>query len=284
VTAALPLFGAFLLGLGSRRWLQRHVSFLVRAQLAGGIGLLAVLSGWSFHVSVGSVSAILILLVAQLTAVAAGSWLFRRSGDGPLVAFGMYGNPTFWSLPVATATLGAKAAVFLVAYDMLTQPRIALAIRFLRLRAPIAQQNRTALADYAPTIGASSGLILGRFVPAPEEIATVVAVLGIAMAFVGALLLGVAWPKKFLGRTQTGLALRGLALHFTLVPALLAIATLAGIDLPGAVWILALGPIPTSVVGFAHVYGYSARTAASGLAFSIAAALALAPIALVLAH
>ena len=205
MTAALPLFGAFLLGLGSRRWLQRHVSFLVRAQLAGGIGLLAVLSGWSFHVSVGSVSAILILLVAQLTAVAAGSWLFRRSGDGPLVAFGMYGNPTFWSLPVATATLGAKAAVFLVAYDMLTQPRIALAIRFLRLRAPIAQQSRTALADYAPTIGAISGLILGHFVPAPDVIATVVAVLGIAMAIVGALLLGVAWPTKFLGRAQTGL-------------------------------------------------------------------------------
>ena len=55
-------------------------------------------------------------------------------------------------------------------------------------------------------------------------------------------------------------------------------------DLPGAVWILALGPIPTSVVGFAQVYGYSTRTAASGLAFSIAAALALAPLALLLAH
>jgi predicted permease len=284
VTAALPLFGAFLIGLGSRRWLQRHVSFLVRAQLAGGIGVLAVLSGWSFHVSVGSVSAILILLVAQLTAVAAGSWLFRRSGDGPLVAFGMYGNPTFWSLPVATATLGAKAAVFLVAYDMLTQPRIALAIRFLRVRAPIAQQSRTALADYAPTIGAVSGLILGRFIPAPEFMSTVVAALGIAMAIVGALLLGVAWPKSFLGRAQSGLALRGLALHFTLVPALLALATLAGIDLPGAVWILALGPIPTSVVGFAQVYGYSARTAASGLALSLAAALVLAPWALALAR
>jgi hypothetical protein len=284
VTAALPLFGAFLLGLGSRRWLQRHVSFLLRAQLAGGIGVLAVLSGWSFHVSVGSVGAILILLVAQLTSVAAGSWLFRKSGDGPMVAFGMYGNPTFWSLPVATATLGAKAAVFLVAYDMLTQPRIAVAIRLLRMRAPIAQQSHTALADYAPSIGAVSGLVLGQFVAAPEFMSSVVAGLGIAMAFIGALLLGVAWPKSFLGRRQTGLALRGLALHLTLVPALLAIATLAGVDLPGAVWILALGPIPTSVVGFAQVYGYSARTAASGLAFSIAAALALAPLALVLAH
>ena len=246
--------------------------------------MLAVLSGWSFQVSVGSVGAIVVLLAAQLLAVAAASWLFRGSGDGPLVAFGMYGNPDVLVAPVATATLGAHAAVFLVAYDMLTQPRIALAIRFLRLRAPIEQQARTALADYAPTIGAVSGLLLGRFVPAPDVLASVVAAWGIAMALVGALLLGVAWPRQWVGRAQTGLAARGLALHFTLVPALLGLATLLGVDLPGAVWILALGPIPTSVVGFAQVYGYSARTAASGLALSLAAALALAPLALVLAR
>jgi hypothetical protein len=284
VAAALPLFGAFLLGLGARRWLQAHVSFLVRAQLAGGIGVLAVLSGWSFHVSLGSVSAILVLLAAQLLSVALASWLFRRSGDGPLIAFGMYGNPTFWSLPVATATLGANAAVFLVAFDMLTQPRIALAIRFMRLRAPIQQEARTALADYAPTIGAVSGLVLGRFLPAPDFVATVVAALGIAMAFVGALLLGVAWPRQWVGRCSTAVAVRGLALHFTLVPALLAVVSLAGFALPGAVWILALGPLPLSVVSFAQVYGYSARTAATGLALSLAAALGLAPLALFLAH
>jgi hypothetical protein len=73
----------------------------------------------------------------------------------------MYGNPTFWSLPVAAAALGARAAVLLVAYDMLTQPRIALVVRLLRMRAPIAQRSRTALADYAPTLGAVSGLLPG---------------------------------------------------------------------------------------------------------------------------
>ena len=63
---------------------------------------------------------------------------------------------------------------------------------------------------------------------------------------------------------------RALALHYTLVPAILGIATLAGVDLPGAVWLLAFGPIPTSVVSFSQVYGYSPRTAATGLAVSIA--------------
>jgi hypothetical protein len=70
--------------------------------------------------------------------------------------------------------------------------------------------------------------------------------------------------------------------HLTIVPAVLGAATLAGIDFPPAVWILALGPIPTSVVSFARVYGYSPRTAATGLAISISVAIALLPLALVL--
>jgi len=48
VAAALPLFGAFVVGLGARRWLQRHIALLFRMQLAGGIGVLSVLAGWSF--------------------------------------------------------------------------------------------------------------------------------------------------------------------------------------------------------------------------------------------
>ena len=105
------------------------------------------------------------------------------------------------------------------------------------------------------------------------------------MSAVGALLLGVAWPKKrWIGRPQVALSLRGLALHLTLAPALLAVAALAGVDLPGAVWLLVLGPIPLSVVSFAQLYGYSPRTAATGLALSLAAAVALLPIALMLAH
>jgi hypothetical protein len=283
VAAALPLFGAFLVGLSARRWLQAHVTLLTRAQLAGGIGVLAVLSGWSFHVSVGNVAAIGVLLGAQLTAVATAAWLFRSNRDGPLVAYGMYGNPTFWSLPVATATLGAHAAVFLVAFDMLTQPRIAVAMRLLRKRAPRRQRPGTALIDYSPTIGAVSGLLLGRLVPAPAGMATVVAALGIGMAIFGSLLLGVAWPKRWYGPGELATAARGLALHYTLVPALLALATVAGVALPGPVWILALGPLPLSTVSFAQVYGYSARTAATGLALSLAAALGLAPLALTIA-
>ena len=63
---------------------------------------------------------------------------------------------------------------------------------------------------------------------------------------------------------------------------MLALATLV-IDLPGAVWILALGPIPPSVVSFARLYGYSPRTAATGLALSVFVAIALLPISLTLA-
>src|SRR3954454_16542901 len=284
MTVALPLFGAFVLGLGARRWLQRHIALLVRAQLAGGIGALAVLAGWSFDLSVRNLAAVAVLLTAQLTALAVASWVFRQRTDHALIAFWMFGNPSFWTAPIAVAALGVRAAVFIVAYDMLTQPRIAIGVRLLRRHARVPQARGTAPADYAPTIGAFAGLLLGRFVPAPEVIATLVAGLAVAMSAVGALLVGVAWPKRWIGRPQMALSLRGLALHLTFVPAILAAATLAGIDLPGPVWLLALGPIPTSVVSFAQLYGYSPRTAATGWPLSIAAATALLPVALTLAR
>ncbi len=284
MAAALPLFGAFVLGLGARRWLQRHISILFRLQLAGGIGVLSVLAGWSFDVSVRNLAAIGVLLVAQMTSVTLAARVFRRRTDGPLLAFWMIGNPTFWTAPVAAATLGAQAAVFIIAYDMLTQARIAVVVRFLRARAPKTQSARTALADYAPSIGAVTGLLVGLVLPAPDVVDHIVAALGIAMAGVGFLLLGVSWPRGRRARApHIVLTLRALVLHLTIVPAILATATLAGADLPGAVWLLALGPVPTSVVSFAHVYGYSPRTAATGLALSIAVAVALLPLSLTLA-
>ena len=107
--------------------------------------------------------------------------------------------------------------------------------------------------------------------------------LGIVMAFTGFLLLGVSWPKRWIGKPQVAMTARALAVHLTIVPALLGLATLAGIDLPPAVWLLAFGPIPTSVVSFAQVYGYSPKTAATGLAISITCAIALLPLSLALA-
>ena len=163
MAAAIPLFGAFVLGLGARRWLLRHISLLFRMQLAGGIGLLSVLAGWSFDVSVRNVAAIGVLLVAQLTAVSVAARLFRGRTDGPLLSFWMFGNPTFWTAPVAAATLGAEAAVFVIAYDMLTQARIAVGVQATcAAHAPKSQSARTALADYAPTIGAVTGLVAGQ--------------------------------------------------------------------------------------------------------------------------
>jgi len=270
------------MGLSARRWLQRHITLLFRLQLAGGIGVLSVLAGWSFDLNVRNVGAIGVLLAAQLLSVSVAARLFRRRTDGPLISFWMYGNPTFWTAPVAAAALGAEAAVFVIAYDMLTQARIALGVRYLRRRAPKSQARGTALADYAPTYGALGGLLLGLVLPAPDSVDTVVAALGIVMAAFGAMLVGVAWPKRWIGTPQVAITLRGLALHWTVVAGVLAAATAAGVEMPGAVWILALGPIPTSVVSFARLYGYSPRTAATGLALSVAGAIALLPISLTL--
>jgi predicted permease len=199
------------------------------------------------------------------------------------MSFWMFGNPTFWTAPVAAAAIGAEAAVFVIAYDMLTQARIALGIRYLRQEAPKSQSRGTALTDYAPTYGALAGLLIGLALPAPEIVDSIVAGLGIVMAGVGALLVGVAWPRRWIGMPQVANGLRGLALHWTLVSGVLGLAVLLGVDLPGAVWILAFGPIPLSVVSFAQLYGFSPRTAATGLALSVVGAIALLPLSLTLA-
>jgi len=281
MVAALPLFGAFVVGLGSRRRLRRHFPVLFRIQFVG-VAVLAVLAGWSFEVNVRNVGAVGVLLVAQVGAVILAATLFRARSDGPLLAFAMYGNPVFWSAPVAVATLGTEAAAFLVAYDMLTQPRIALAVKLMRSRAPVEQSKRSALADYAPTAGALSGFLLGLVVAPPGGIATVVALLGVALGAFGSLLLGVAWPREWVGRAAARVSLRGLGLHLSFVPSVLALVTLAGFALPDAAWLLAFSPLPVSLVAFARLYGYSTRTAATGFALSIVLAILLLPAALAL--
>jgi predicted permease len=283
VPVALPLLGGFALGLAFRALLQRHFTRFFRAHFAFGIGTLAVLAGWSFNADLGALAALGLLLVAQLSALALGNRLFRHDPEGPVMAFGMFGNPTFWALPVVAATLGAKAAVVLVAYDMLTMPRIALGVRLMRGRAPIPQTSRTALTDYAPMVGAVAGLLLGRVVPAPEFVPDLVAGLGLFLSITGAVLVGVAWPHgRWTGRAELRGAARTLALHLSFVPAVLGVAALAGLANPPGLWVLALGPLPISTLSFARIYGYSDRHAATGLAVSVVVAVALLPLALAL--
>jgi hypothetical protein len=59
---------------------------------------------------------------------------------------------------------------------------------------------------------------------------------------VGASILGIGWPRRTFSRDHLGLTLRLLAFFYALVPGILAAATVAGVRLLGAVWLLALGP------------------------------------------
>jgi hypothetical protein len=283
VPVALSLAGGFAVGFALRAWLQRYFALAFRTQFALGMGSLAVLAGWAFEGGLGDVAALALLLVAQVAAVFGSAWLFRRRREGPMLAFGMYGNPTMWSLPIAAAAFGPRAAIVLTAYDMLTMPRIALGVRLLRSRAPIPQAPKTAMADYAPMAGAVGGLLLGRFVEAPEAIPGVVSVFGTVLAASSAMLLGVAWPRgRWLKRRELGLAGKALALHLTFVPGVLLAASLAGMAIPAVLWVFVLGPFPMATLSFSRLYGFSVSQAASGLALSTASAVALLPLALAL--
>lgn len=279
LTGALPLLGGFALGLAARRRLQRHFSVVFRTTTAGGIAVIAFLAGWSFAGTPATVAALGVLLGAQLTAVALGAWVFRAQADGPLLSFSLYGNPGFWSVPVTAALFGPRPAVVIAAYDMVTQPRIALALKLMRSRAPVEQRARTALADYAPMAAVVVGLLLGTISDAPEAVPEVVAAGATVLAVVGGLLLGLAWPSEGLpDATERRLVARVLALHLTVVPALLFCATAAGVEVPAGAWVLALGPLPVGSLSVARLYGYSTTLAAGGLAVSMATAVALLPL------
>jgi hypothetical protein len=283
VPVALSLAGGFAVGFALRAWLQRYFAVAFRTQFALGIGSLAVLAGWAYQGGVSDVLALGLLLAAQIASVLLGAWLFRHRREGPMLAFGMFGNPTMWSLPIAAAGFGARAAVVLAAYDMLTQPRIALGVRLLRRRAPIPQRAKTALTDYAPMAGAVAGVVLGRFVEAPSSLPDVVTIAGTVLAASSAALLGLAWPGgRWLRRPELGLAGKALALHLTFVPGVLLAASLAGLAIPPALWVLVLGPFPMATLSFSRLYGFSSCQAASGLALSTVVAVALLPLALTL--
>jgi hypothetical protein len=285
VAFALPILGGFAFGLAVRGAWQRHFALVFRLNTAAGLAVLAFLAGWSFQGGAAGLAILGVILAAQVTAVVAGAWLFRRHDDAPLLSFALYGNPGFWAVPMTAALFGPRAAVVIATYDMLTQPRIAAGVRFLRARAPIAQAARTGLVDYAPTALAVAGLAFGRLQPAPGLVPETVVVLGTVLAVVGAMLLGLGWPQAGWLRTpDRGLVARLLAVHLTLVPGLLIGAALAGVDVPAGAWVLALGPLPLSMLSFARLYGYSSRLAAFALATSIAIATGLLPVAVWLSH
>ena len=108
-----------------------------------------------------------------------------------MLAFGMFGNPTMWSLPIAAAGVRARARRSCSPPTTCSRmPRIALGVRLLRRRAPIPQRAKTALTDYAPMAGAVAGVVLGRFVEAPSSLPDVVTIAGTVLAASSAALLG----------------------------------------------------------------------------------------------
>ena len=51
---------------------------------------------------------------------------------------------------------------------------------------------------------------------------------------------------------------KALALHLTFVPGVLLAASLAGLAIPPALWVLVLGPFPMATLSFSRLYGFSA--------------------------
>ncbi len=108
IAVLAPMVTAFGVGLAARRRLQPHFARLFGTHFTLGVGILAFFAGWSFVPSTENLIALVVLLGAQLSPVGSTAAVFRAREDGPLLAFAMFGNPGFWTMPVATVALGPR--------------------------------------------------------------------------------------------------------------------------------------------------------------------------------
>ena len=279
---ALSLAGGFAVGFALRAWLQRYFAVAFRTQFALGIGSLAVLAGWAYQGGVSDLLALGLLLAAQIASVLLGAWLFRHRREGPMLAFGMFGNPTMWSLPIAAAGFGARGG-----RARRLRHAHAAADRARRPAAAAAGADPAAGEDRADRLradgrrggGRRAGAVRGGALLAPGRRDD-------RGDGAGRVERGAAGPRvarRALAAAAGAGAGRegaGAAPDVRAGRAAGRVAGRAG-DPAGAVGARAR-PFPMATLSFSRLYGFSARQAASGLALSTVVAVALLPLALAL--
>ena len=272
-----PLAASFLAGLACRRARPGLFPLVFRAQLVVLASTMTFLAGWTFDGRGAAYGAMALLVAVDLAALGAGALLVRRGTVPPVAAASAPANTGFWSIPVAGALYGPAGAAFAVVHDTLGAIRGAVIVRLLRRHAPVRPPARSALVDYLPQAGLVAGLLVGT-VATPPDAGAGLRVLGLVLGGSGFALLGMAMPTRWPERADWAGAVPSLGLRFGLAAAAFAVASLAGMSLPGAAWVVALAPTPFAVVAFAHLYGYRREQAATVALLSVPIALVLLPV------
>ena len=180
-------FALFATRNGTPSWWGRFI----RAQFLVAGATLSVTAGWRFRIGEQLVEAVVIAAVLYLiTAVAvitrAQGGRRRSTGECVLEAWATNPNTGYWIIPIVTLLVGPAGTIVAVLVDQLLIPAFIWWVSRLRRDAPIQQQARTRVFDYAGPIGFGAGLLLAQFVAAPSWTSTVLRFFGIFMAFIGA--------------------------------------------------------------------------------------------------
>jgi hypothetical protein len=211
-----------------------------------------------------------------MAAVGLGTLLLRRGmTTAPAVASAV-SNSGFWSIPLAGACSVPPARPSPCSTTSSRPPGDCSVTKTLRAYAPSRPCGRSAAVDYLPQAAFLAGFGL-RACFSPPPVGEVLPAAGVVVGVVGFFLLGMAMPRRLPTRQDWRDALPAVALGFGVASCLCLAVRAAGVEVPAAVWVLALAPSPFSVVSMAGLYGYRrAQTAAIPL-LTVPLAVALIP-------
>jgi predicted permease len=275
---SVALLVAFALGLPAGRAFPGAFRLLFRAQLAALTSTLALFVGWSASFGATALTGLGVLLGGEVAALGLGTLLLHRGmTTAPAVASSV-SNSGFWSIPVAGALFGPAGAAFAVLYDVVSVPRAVLVTKTLRAYAPCRPSGRSAAVDYLPQAALVTGLGL-RALSNPPAVVDLLPAAGVAVGVVGFFLLGMAMPQCLPVRADWRDALPAVALRFGVTTSLCLAFQVGGVDVPAAVWVLALAPSPFSVVSMGNLYGYGKTQTAAIPLLTVPLAVALVPVA-----
>jgi len=161
VFAFLPQIVGLTFGLTFRRKASRNLNLLIRGQTAAMILPLSLIGGMLFQLKPVNVISMALLVVAVVAGVMIGrTWLVRSGGRIGIASAATAPNSGMWNMPIASVFLGPAAVAYIAVYAMVSQPANLLVTRVLRKNAPVRQERKTAIVDYAAPVALIAGIAL----------------------------------------------------------------------------------------------------------------------------
>jgi hypothetical protein len=285
VFAFLPQIVGLTFGLTFRRKASRNLNLLIRGQTAGMILPLSLVGGMLFQLKPVNVISMALLVVAVAAGVTIGrSWLVRSGGRIGIASAATVPNAGMWNMPIASVFLGPAAVAYIAVYAMVSQPANLLVTRALRKNAPVRQERKTALVDYAAPFALIVGMALQLAFGRPTGLGHLFVEISLLNAAVNIAMFGLAVPLERPSLHEDAHVLpAAILLRFLPPVALLALMLPFDLHPPAAAWLIAFAPTFFRQLPQAALYGFNRRQSLLVVLATIACSLAATPLIIALA-